>query len=341
MNMFLAIVRSAYLGEEYRLGPETFNLSPRLVRPYDFSRRTIKVADEYGRLMSKLDKRFRGAARSDLYRKNTGWLDRGEQEGKIRVIKINSEPHILPVLSQEKTVSIDTSTIDNKAMVLGILNIPDYRCAYMYLERHLRLPKTHNHAEFHWSKLSPENRQIVLDNYQTLLQISCNSILIIKTDALISPAGKYENVFSNLIDGCFSGYETMEEQPRYALRKYLYESTNKTPIHCDADFGPLKPLQVATVYLKQLGQGLTPEPTPYFANLRSHESQPIQIADILVGATRSKLQEKTTPPLKILKFDKRKIKKQKGKTASAWYWIRGELVSEGRPTQTLPPLEAS
>jgi hypothetical protein len=331
MEMFFDIVRAAYLGEEYRLGTTIFKLSPRIARPYDFSRRTIRKADEYERLMSSLDSRFRDAARSDLYRRDTGWLDRGKRDCKIRVIEIDDEPHIIPTLVQEKTVAIDTSTINNSAMVLGICNIPDFQSAYTYLERHLALPKTHNHKEFRWSKLNPETRQKVLDDFATLLHISCNALLVIKTDALLSPSGKHENIFSNLIEGCFSGYETTEGRFRYSLRKYLYVLTNKTPIHCDADFGPLKPLQVATIYLKRLGHGLQPDPTPTFVNLRSHESKPIQVADILVGAIRTRLQEGTTSfPLTTLKFDKRKIKSQRGKTASAWFWTNEQPASEGR-----------
>jgi len=201
--MFFDIVRAAYLGEEYRLGTTIFKLSPRIARPYDFSRRTIRKADEYERLMSSLDSRFRDAARSDLYRRDTGWLDRGKRDCKIRVIEIDDEPHIIPTLVQEKTVAIDTSTINNSAMVLGICNIPDFQSAYTYLERHLALPKTHNHKEFRWSKLNPETRQKVLDDFATLLHISCNALLVIKTIALLSPSGKHENIFSNLIEGCF------------------------------------------------------------------------------------------------------------------------------------------
>jgi len=325
METFFGIVRAAYLGEEYRLGARTFNLSPRIVRPYDFSRRTITRSDEYGRLMASLDSKFRDAARSDLYRRRTGWLDRGKKDSKVRVIGIDGDLHVVPVLTQEKTVAIDTSTMNNSPMVLGICNMPDYRSTYVYLEKHLALPKTHNHEEFHWSKLNPDNRQKVLNSFSTFLQIACNALLVIKTDAFISPLGKLENIFSNLVDGCFSGYETTEGKHRYSLRKSLYAITNKVPIHCDADFGPLKPLQVATIYVKRLGIGLQPDPTPTFANLRSHQSQPIQVADILVGAIRTKLQQgDTLPLLKTLKFDKRKIRKQKGKTVSAWFWSTEE-----------------
>ena len=56
-KMFYEIVRAAYLGESYRLGSMVFNLSPHIVCPFDFSRRT-KPADEYGCLISNLNKRF-------------------------------------------------------------------------------------------------------------------------------------------------------------------------------------------------------------------------------------------------------------------------------------------
>lgn len=325
-DMFFQIVRAVYLGESYRLESRVFNLSPRIVRPYDFSRR-IKMADEYGRLVSSLDKRFRDAARSEMYRKGTGWLARGEQEARIRCIEIDGELHVLPVLTHERVVAIDTSTIGENTMVLGIFNIPDFESAYQYLGRHLALPKTHNHTEFHWSKLNQEKRQKVLANFSTLMQVSCDGLLVIKTDALLSPSGKLENVFSNLIDGCFSGYEATEGGFRYTLRKHLYTLANRTPIHCDADFGSLRPLRVATVFVERLGQRLQPDPVPTFANVKSHESRSIQVADILVGAIRTKLEENNDmSPITLLKFDKRKIRSQKGKTVSAYYWTKEVLA---------------
>jgi hypothetical protein len=323
IEIFFDIVRAAYLGQEYRLDSTTFKLSPRIARPYDFSRRTIKSGNEYDRLMSSLDSRFKDAAGSDLYRRGTGWLDRGTRDGKIRIIEINKEPHIIPVLTATRIVAIDTSTIEGHAVVLGFLSLPDFQSAYTYLERHLELPKTHNHEELHWSKLNQECRRKVLDNFPVLLQISCDALLVIKTDALISPKGKHESVLTNLIDGCFSGYESTEGKFRQSLREHFYAKTNNTPIHCDADFSPLAPLKVATTYVKRLGDGLRPAPTPTFVDLRSHESKPIQVADMLIGAMRNRLQENNTPQLlTTLKFDKRKIKSQKGKTVSAWFWTK-------------------
>lgn len=324
MKLFLGIVRAAFLGEKYQYGSKTFNLSPCLAQPYDFSRKKLKSSNEYERLLSTLDKKFRDAAKSDLYRKNTGWLYRGEQGRKIRAIKINGAHYILPILKPERTVAIDTSTINNNSMVVGFHCIPDFESAYVYLEKHLELPKTHNHAEFHWSKLNPEKREKVLTNFPTLLQISCDALLVINTDTLISPVRKHETILSNLIDGCFSGYETTEGSLRLSIKNHLYELTNNTRIHCDADFSPLKPLEVTATYVKRLGQGLQPDPIPLFADLPSHKSRPIQIADILIGAIRTKIQRNDISPLKILKFDKRKIKSQKSKTASAWYWAVGD-----------------
>ena len=326
MQLFFEIVRAAYLGQRYGLGSATYNLSPRIVRPYDFSRRITKTSDEYDRLMTNLDNRFRDAAGTDLYRKNTGWLDRGVRESKIRIIHVDKELQVLPVLARERVVAIDTS-----GEVFGFFNIPDYESAYQYLEKHLALPKTHNHAELHWSKLSPENRQKVLARFPTFLQISCDALLVIKTDALVSPSGKRENILTNLIDGCFSGHEDMEDSLKSSLRRHLYALTNRTPIHCDADFAPLTPLQMATTYVKRLGQGLSPNPTPTFVNLRSHESRPIQVADILVGAIRTRLAEAKPDPLVILRFDHRKLKRQKGKTASAYCWT---TIDVGKPSDT-------
>jgi len=68
IEIFVDIVRAAYLGQEYRLDSTTFKLSPRIARPYDFSRRTIKSGNEYDRLMSSLDSRFKESDEEELAR---------------------------------------------------------------------------------------------------------------------------------------------------------------------------------------------------------------------------------------------------------------------------------
>ena len=67
--------------------------------------------------------------------------------------------------------------------------------------------------------------------------------------------------------------------------------------------------------------------TPLHALLKSEESIPIQIADIIAGAVRWKLMNNEKPPLPLshLYFDNRKIDKEsqrKNKFAKGYYWFR-------------------
>lgn len=75
-----------------------YTLCPRIVRAYDFARKIDKPSDEYERLISGLDRRFRDSARTDMYGDRTGWLDRGVQDSKIREINGDGERQVLPVL---------------------------------------------------------------------------------------------------------------------------------------------------------------------------------------------------------------------------------------------------
>lgn len=61
--------------------------------------------------------------------------------------------------------------------------------------------------------------------------------------------------------------------------------------------------------------------TPLYAPLKSHESKPIQITDIITGALKTKIQNnEPLEPLSPLPFDKRKIEAFKGRYAEAYYW---------------------
>ena len=167
---------------------------------------------------------------------------------------------------------------------------------------------------------------MILQKFKLLLSICCNGILVIITDAIVSPSGKLENIFKNLIEGCFSGYERDPSQKRLrpSLKRKFFQATNGTPIHCDADFPPLTPEKVVRLFVQTLAKqkGKYLEYTPLFANLRSHESKPIQVADIIVGAIRTKIQEKEDlEPLKPLFFDKRKLRSYRGRFAKAYYWF--------------------
>jgi hypothetical protein len=330
INLFLSIVRASYLGLEFVYKKRTFNLKPTLVTPYDFSRKIRQPANEYERLLASLDPRFRDAARAEVYRRRKGWIAQGLQgyHGmKIRRVIVDKDMFLLPVLSEKSSVGIDTSSIEQKTTVLAFCFIPDYEAAYTYLEKHLALPKTHNHQEFKWTKLNKNSKAKVLERFKLLLSISCSAILLIETDAIISPTGKFENVFKNLIEGCFSGYEKDPAHARLrpVLRRRFFQLANDVQVHCDKDFPHLASDKAVKLFVQTLAKrnNWYEKYTPLYAPLKSHESKPIQVADIIVGAAKTKIQNNEPPdPLTPLAFDKRKIAaSSKGRYAKAYYWF--------------------
>jgi len=329
IKLFLSIIRDAYIGKRFAYQNKTFNLKPTLITPYDFSRKIRHPTNDYEKLLTSLDPHFKEAARAEVYRKTKGWIAQGLQgyHGiKIRQVKVDKNIFLLPVLTDKNSVGIDTSSIEQKTTILAFCFIPDYEAAYTYLEKHLALPKTHNHEEFKWTKLNRNYKAQVLERFKMLLSISCDAILLIETDAIISPMGKFENVFRNLIEGCFSGYE---KDPKHAklrptLRKKFFQLTNDVQVHCDKDFPHLASDKAVKLFVQTLAKqnDWYETYTPLFATLKSHESKPIQLADILVGAVKTKIQNnQPLDPLTPLAFDKRKIASFEGRYAKAYYWF--------------------
>ncbi|MCL6579318.1 MAG: hypothetical protein K6T73_08030 [Candidatus Bathyarchaeota archaeon] len=328
IELFLSIIRKAYLGEKFVYENRTFNLEPTLVTPYDFSRKIRHPKNDYERLLVSLNPSFKAAARAEVYRRKKGWVAAGI-EGyhgmRIRRVTMNKNVFLLPVLSQSNSVGIDTSSIENNVTILAFCFIPDHEAAYTYLERHMFLPKTHDHPEFKWAKLNQNYRMRVLEKLKMLLAISCDAILLIETDAIISPQGKFENLFRNLIEGCFSGYERHPTQSklRLHLRKKLFQLANNVQVHCDKDFPHLTSDKAVKLFVQTLAKrnGWYEQYTPLYAPLKSHESKPIQVADIIVGALKTKIQNnEPLEPLSPLPFDKRKIAAFKGRYAKAYHW---------------------
>jgi len=332
IRLFLRIVRCAFMGEPIEYEGRTFNLQPTLVTPSDFTRRQIKrPRSEYDLLLNSLDPRFKHLARTEVYRVRRGWVAqglKGYNGMRMRRIRVHNKIFLLPFLSKLSSVGIDTSSIpQTKTTVLSICFIPDSEASYIYLEKHLELPKMQNHGEIKWSRLNSKEKTKILDNFDLLLHICCNGIVMIKTGVLFSRKGKMENIFKNLIEGCFSGYEKDPnwKKLRPALKRRFFQLANEVPIHCDADFSPLKPdkaVRLLVQTLAKLNGDRFLKYTPLFAPLRSHESQTIQISDIIVGAFRTKIQNaESLNPFKPLPFDKRKGKSFRQRFVKAYYWI--------------------
>lgn len=153
-------------------------------------------------------------------------------------------------------MGIDTSGLGRNETVIVICCIPDYEGAYLFLERHLKLPKDHYKKELHWVKLNSAYKQDILNKFKLILSICCDGLLVIKTRALIDRKGKTENLFKNLIEGCFSGYENDPKQKnlRPVLKKKFFELVNGIEMHCDCDFRPLTPNKVVRLLVQTLAK---------------------------------------------------------------------------------------
>jgi len=174
--------------------------------------------------------------------------------------------------------------------------------------------------------LNPKEKEKVLRKFELVLSIFCNAILVIETDAMVSPMDKLQNIFINLIEGCFSGYERDPRQNslRPSLRRKFFNLSNNIQIHCDADFTPLTPSNVVRYFVQTLAKRneYSERFVPLFADLKSHESESIQVADIIVGAISTKIQNnEPLNPLINLPFDRRKIKSYKGRSAKVYYFF--------------------
>ena len=331
IDLFFDIIERAYLGSEFKYGKQTFKLQPTLVQPADFYRRTFGSSlTSYESLLKALDPNFKSLASSEVYRVRTGWIAqglRGYKGRKIRRIQVGGDIFLIPDLSKQPSVGIDTSGLGNSDSVIVICSIPDYAGAYIFLERHRKLPKDHYKREFHWSKLNATFREELLETFELTLSICCDGLLAIKTNALIDRRGKIENIFTNLIEGCFSGYERDPRQKnlRPDLKRKFFEIVNRVQIHCDADFRPLTPDKVVRLLVQTLAKrdgDQFEEYIPLFANLRSHESKPIQVADIVAGMIKTIIESGVSQKsLQQLPFDLRKMKRYSDNPPKAYFWF--------------------
>ncbi len=98
----------------------------------------------------------------------------------------------------------------------------------------------------------------------------------------------------------------------------LFQLSNDTPIHCDSDFQPLIPEKI----VKQLVRILVNN-KPYDATHTlkdSHESEPIQITDILCGTLKQHVIDKNGDFLVPWEFHNKLKTKSAKKTAKCYLW---------------------
>ena len=302
-----------------------------MVTPYDFLRKIENPSSEYERLLKDLGNSFRRNAKTEMYRKRRGWIDQGVFQGRIKRINISGETNLVPILS-EPAVGVDTSGVDGSSVIL-ICFFDNCNAGIEFLEKYISLPKSKKLDEFKWNALDPQNKDTVSENIFPLLEISSCGALVIRTNVFISPVGSVIYGFRDLIEGCFSGHEKTPSQPkklRDSYRQKFFSLCNNTPIHCDPDFPfPLTPSKVVRLLVRTLSKedGRIQQCFPLHAELRSEESFPIQLADIIAGIVGRKVvnDEKPPAPFSHLYFDNRKINRnarKRGKIAKAYYWFR-------------------
>jgi len=324
-QLFIDIVKTAFLGGNFAHEGISYALPPTLLRKYDFLSKSFRTpGTEIARLFSNLPDEFRTNAKTQLYRKEGGWVDKGIKNGQLQEITVGEETFLIPQLSKP-SVGVDTSS-NTDLTFLCIACMNNYKAAYIYLEKHLGIPKAHSPIEFKWSKLNRTYKDAILQNFDLILSISCNALLMIKTNALRNRQQKAIDVFIRLIDGCFSGFESRSGKQRQLLRERFFNLCNDTPTHCDADFSPLSTDKIVRHLVMTLAKDR--DCTPLHAEKLSHESEPIQITDVLCGALRDSIEKKNDKWLEPLPFNNllvgRRKKGKEMKFAKCYYWPKLE-----------------
>lgn len=317
-DLFTEIIRCSFLGRKHIINDKHYTLEPTLIRRYDFLRSEPEFGprNEMNRLFSDLSSDFRSTAKSELYRKSGGWIDRSYQDRKVKQFKIEKDHYLVPILSKT-AIGIDTSSDETDTFVCFAF-FDNYKSGYHYLENFLRIPKSRTaKPEFKWNKLNPECRKKVLDNLEYLLKISCTNLIMVRTNALKNPDEKLIDVFIKLIRGWFDNYDHISSH-RIQLQKELYKLANDNPVHCDADFQPLTPDKIVKYFVKILANGNDYD--PLHAEKESHESEPIQLTDILCGALKQHVIKKNRNFLTPWPFKNKLKSKTKERNAKCYVW---------------------
>lgn len=324
---FIKTVNDLYRGVEFTYAGRTIKLSPTIISPYDLISDVKEPKSDYERYLASLLPAFKATAKSELYRSESGWIARGISDRKIVAFNDNGIHKIAPVLDPQKAVGIDSSK-----NIIAICCFDNHASGYHYLENVLKIPKSKTNREYHWNKLNTQYRRALKYNLETLTNIACDKMLIIDTSLINSGNHLTKNQLIGMIDGCFSGYENDPDQNgefRTNLKESFFHLTNNIQCHCDPDFQTIKPPDIVRTLVQTLSKkdGKIQPCTPLYTTLRSHESQPIQITDLIAGCIRTTLRLKDEPPfsLRRLYFNEKYLAtadKRKGLYVKAYHWER-------------------
>lgn len=325
-DFFIETIRKLYYGFSFHERREVIYVPPTIISPYDLLKEVKTPVGPLDKFLSTLPEEFKRTARTELYRSKRGWIDRGVLEGQIIKFRKEETLKIAPVLSKP-SVGIDSS--EN---VFVICCFDNYQGGIVYVEKFLDLPKSSAKKEYQWHKLNHINRTKLLENLETILNISCKGIFSINTNLINTPNKLTHNQLVGLIEGCFTGYEKYHKQNgefRTYLKNLFFNWCNEVPIHCDPDFQTLRPDKIVKLLVQTLSKkgGKVRECTPYYVPLESEKSLPIQLADLIAGTINLKLRynEKPPQPTRHLFFDNRKLSikiKRQGRWAKGYFWLR-------------------
>lgn len=308
------------------LDDKKYSLEPTVLRKYDFLRKAPEFGSksEMNRLFSDLPSDFISSAKSELYRKSGGWIERAYEERKVKQFQIENDVFLVPILSKP-AIGIDTSGNSSDRFICFAF-YDNYGAAYHYFENMLEIPKTvGQRAEFKWNKLNSILRGVLDRELDHVLGMSAQFVLMMKTNALDCSDEKIIDVFIKLIDGWFSNYDYKYNE-RQGLRSKLFEFANETQIHCDADFQPLGPDKIVKQFVKILSN--EDEHTPLHAEKDSHESQPIQVTDILCGILKDRITNREHKGLTPWEFHNKLKSDSKQRDAKCYLWEKREFTTE-------------
>lgn len=318
-DVFTGIVRCSFLGGKQVFNLQPYSLEPTIIRRYDLLRKKPEFGSktEMNRLFSTLTQEFKKTAGSELYRKDGGWIEKSYNEKKVKQFQINQDFFLVPMLNDQPAIGIDSSrTFEDTYICFAFFD--NHSAAYHYIENILKIPKSkHKWTEFKWNKLDKANRKLVNDKAEYLLKMSCQCVLMIKTNAFFKSEEKFENIFDKLIQGLFTNYN-YKSQDRLRLRNYLFKLANDVRIHCDADFNPLTPDKIVKFLVKILADGVKCDPV--HLELESHESEPIQIADILCGMFKEQILSKNFSFIQPWEFDSKLKSKKLNRDTKCYFW---------------------
>ena len=341
-DLFFDIIHAAFCGESFNYKEVTYKLKPKLVEPRDFIRNIEDPSNHYERLMTALDPSFKASASHEMYRSEKGWIAHGIKQKKIRKISFQEEGErertlLLPVLSPQPTVGIDSSGIVGNRYLYAFCFFEDASAGYTYLEKHICIRKPP--SEFKFAKLRLRDKIVVRNNLLILLKICCRAVLLIDTDILnmshYKQIEKAANLLSKVFDGCFSGGRPERAAWRNRFHKKLFSFGNGVKVHCDSDFGST-PRDVVDKFIRVLSKnGEFGDPDPTHSLRKSHESEPIQVADIIVGVCRWNIQQEENPPASFSPlwfnnrlvsrlFRRRKMKRKEMENVQPFYWLSQE-----------------